>query len=244
MDGNSKDFVELVCRSLAMASAKGAVKSLATLSLQRPDGIESWSSTGMGTSADWALRYYTLHGFSGDRTRMNLLGYPGLLRDLSSPPPWITVEPEDCDGDVSEDRASELRPLVEHAQESTVDALVSCYGSELESEAFWMKHNFGRAMSAEAIKSRLDSFRERIVLAKVLGSDAYYAIFDAVFSFDEFTIAEGTPDLLVWLPEPDRSCWFFSEVKAPGDSLRSSQKGWLHHHWELVCGHYVITMLE
>ena len=244
MDGSSNDFVEVVRRVLSTRTVAGAAKFFPTVLLERPNGIKSWSSLGTGTSADWALAYYTYQGFMGERTRMNLFGYPGLLRDLSSPPPWVEVEPEDVDGDVEKERAAELRPLVEHAVEYTVDALVSAYRSELDSKAFWMKHNFGQASSPDVLKSSLDSFRELVAFAKVLGLDAYYAIFEAVFSFDEFTIAEGTPDLLIWLPHSDSPCWFFSEVKAPGDSLRQSQKAWLRQHWDLVRGHYLITMLE
>jgi hypothetical protein len=65
-----------------------------------------------------------------------------------------------------------------------------------------------------------------------------------VFDFDELTPAAGVPDLLVWLPKSDPALWFFSEVKGPGDSLRSTQKEWLYQHWEVVAGHFLLTILD
>jgi hypothetical protein len=171
---------------------------------------------------------------------MNLYGYPGLLRELSSPPPWTQVKQEDIDDDISKDRAYELRPFVVHAQEQSEECLVARYRAKQQHVAALLN----LPTYSDVAEAIMDSFRVLIGLAKVLGVELFDAIYDAVFKFDEFTLAPGTPDLLVWLPRQERSCWFFSEVKAPGDSLRNSQKEWLHKHWDLVCGHYLITILE
>ena len=102
----------------------------------------------------------------------------------------------------------------------------------------------GRPTASVVTEVGANSFQEFITLGKVLGVDLFDALYEAVFEFDEFTVAAGAPDLLVWLPRHEPSCWFFSEVKAPDDSHRTSQKGWLHQHWDLVRGHYLIAVLE
>jgi hypothetical protein len=244
MDGTPNNVIELVCRSLAASARAGAVTCVPTLLIERPHGLLSWSSTNVSTSSDLALAYYCSQGFLGDRTRMNLYGYPGLLRDLSNPPPWIEVEMEDVDGDISAERANELRSLVVQAQEHDEEWLVARYRSEQQYKSSVLERFMGRPTASLVTETGADSFRELITLAKVLGVDLFDALYEAVFEFDEFTVAAGAPNLLVWLPRYEPSCWFFSEVKAPGDSLRMSQKGWLHQHWDLVRGHYLITVLE
>jgi len=192
-----------------------------------------------------ALAYYCSQGFFGDRTRARLSphGYPGLLRDLSSPPPWVEVEPDDLGGNISPQRGAELRPLVLIAHEDSEEALVARYRSEDGRHASVLDRIFGHNASVALQELSVDSFRRRVALAKSLGVEAFSAVHEAVFSFDEFTVAEGAPDLLLWLPgQPP--LWFFSEVKARGDSIRASEEGWLHQHWELVRGHYSITVLE
>lgn len=87
-----------------------------------------------------------------------------------------------------------------------------------------------------------DIERKHDALRSALGEADLDAVLEAVFDFDEFTPAAGVPDILVW--SVDASCWFFSEVKAPGDSLRPSQTKWLKQHHHLVRGHYVLTILE
>lgn len=77
-----------------------------------------------------------------------------------------------------------------------------------------------------------------------MGVDGFARVYDSVFDFDEFDVKSGTPDLLVWLSVQSSSLWFFSEVKAPGDYLGNTQKGWLHEHWDTMRGHYCLTILE
>jgi hypothetical protein len=245
MHERQNDVVELVRRSLASCATAGSITSLPTFLIQKPRELEPPSSTDGGVAADVALGYYCSQGFSGDRTRarLSLQGYPGLLRDLSGPPSWVEVEPEDAEGDISPERAQELRPLVQLAQEYSEEFLVSRYRTERGGHASVLDRIVGQPASMVVHELLVDCFRQRIALAKSIGIEVFSAVYEAVFSFDEFTVAEGAPDLLLWLPgEP--SFWFFSEVKASGDSLRASQKGWLYQHWELVRGHYSITALE
>src|SRR5262245_15904100 len=79
-----------------------------TLLIRRPPGLATWASAGSRTSADLALGYFGTGGFEGDRTRLNTYGYPGLLRELGSPPPWVEIDPEDVEGMISAERQSEL----------------------------------------------------------------------------------------------------------------------------------------
>ena len=139
------------------------------------------------------MAWYQQSGFISDRTRMNLHGYPGLLRDFHYA--------RFTDG--------EHEPPIEYSP------AVTELRAELERE---------RSALRTALSAGLDS------------------VFDAVFDFDEFTPAAGAPDILVWAP--DASCWFFSEVKASGDSLRPSQTAWLRQHRDVVHGHYILTILE
>ena len=188
MDEKQNNVVELIRRSLAASSGAQGVKGVPILLIERPDGLQSWSSTDAGTSADLALAYYYSHGFLADRTRMNLYGYPGLLSTLSNPPPWIEVEPEDVDGGISEDRADELCPLIVHAQEHAVESLVSRYRSEQQHKALVLERFVGLASSSVVTEVGADSFRDLVGLAKVLGVALFEAIYDAVFEFDEFTL--------------------------------------------------------
>jgi hypothetical protein len=245
MHERQNDVVELVRRSLSSCATAGAITSVPTFLIPEPREFKSPSFTDGGIAADVALAYYCSQGLSGDRTRarLSLQGYPGLLRDLSGPPPWVEVQPEDVEGDISPERAAELRPLVVFAQEHNEESLVARYRTERGRHASVLDRVVGQTASAAVQELSVDSFRQRVALAKFLGVEVFSVIYEAVFSFDEFTVAEGVPDLFLWLPgEP--SFWFFSEVKASGDSLRASQKRWLHQHWELVRGHYSITALE
>lgn len=236
-----KDLVEMIHHSLAASSAADSLTCLPAFLIQCP-----YKQADLGTAADWALTYYSSIGLYGDRTRMNLWGYPGLLRDLSAPPPWVEVKPEDVDGDISHERALELRSLIMYAQEHSEEELVARYQASVEHKASVLQPFLGISPDANSIiiDFEADSFRQVISLAKSLGVETFEAIYEAVFDFDEFSVASGTPDIFLWLSGQGQSLWFFSEVKAPGDSLRNSQKAWLHEHWKLVCGHYALTILE
>lgn len=99
-------------------------------------GVESLPSEqteGTLSVEDRVLVWVRRNGLRGDRTRMNLNGYPGLLRDLFSPPPWIEVRVEDMEEDVAEERVLELRPLYVHCAEYGYD-LLSHYHAFLEQQ--------------------------------------------------------------------------------------------------------------
>src|SRR5437667_11925868 len=110
-----------------------------------------------------------------------------------------------------------------------------------------MQMAFGESASiVTATTMEAASFRRLVAFAKFFGVETFNAVWQAVFDFDEFTPAPGAPDLLVWLlPKAagEPGLWFFSEVKGPRDSLRNSQKEWLYQHWEVVSGHYLLTIL-
>ena len=237
--------IESIRSSLASSSAAGFLTSLPTFLIQRPSALESWRIRGHSTSADFALAFYNSLGFDGDRTRKNLLGYPGLLRELSNPPPWVHIEPEDMDGDLEANRARELRSLILHTQNSRDQELVALFRAELESINSPLRRFAGlSSISPIAADTRMESFRQVLSLARALGSDGFETVYNAVFDFDEFEVKSGAPDLLLWLPDKTPPLWFFSEIKAPGDYLGTSQKGWLHDHWETLRGHYCLTVLE
>jgi len=148
---------------------------------------------------------------------------------------------------ISEERAHELRSFIYHAQEHSDFDLLKLIQDGQKSFDFWSEYLTGRKSVPGAAELRAElreeSFLELVALAKALGVDSFNSVFDAVFDFDEFSVAPGAPDLLVWLHKPSTSFWFFSEVKAPGDSLRITQKEWLWQHWNVVRGHYLLTII-
>jgi hypothetical protein len=99
----------------------------------------------------------------------------------------------------------------------------------------------------QVYKLEEERFREKIALARLLGvnlADLYKAIFYEIDGiYEDVLVSAGAPDLLVWFPSRDAGFWFLSEVKAPGDYLRESQKLWINQNWSIVCGHYLVTML-
>lgn len=116
--------------------------------------------------------------------------------------------------------------------------------ADIEDNEYGGIHSYPPELTSYIEESRAQSLPEKLALSHALGTDALDLAFDAVFEFDEFNVAPGVPDILIWLHTPELSCWFFSEVKAPGDSLRVSQTEWLSQHWKFVRGHYLLTLLE
>jgi hypothetical protein len=108
----------------------------------------------------------------------------------------------------------------------------------------WINVNpLPQKLTLEIKQLRERSSRELRWLGFALGP-LFDDILNAVFNFDEFSVAPGVPDILVWLHAEELSCWFFSEVKGPNDSLRRSQTDWLDQHWGLIRGHFLLTILE
>lgn len=241
MEERPNSMVAAIRNALSTCAQEGVATCFPTI-LLRGTGLES-----KGTkypSAEVALAYYAMQGFESDRTRMNLNGYPGMLRDLNSPPPWVEVEPDDVDEPLSKQRLHELRPLIRWANETSEDNLILAWNAMRQEQGRAASIVLGQSCSITNSTYGEEAFRQLLTLAKSVGSETFGAIFNAVFDFDEFTPAAGAPDLLVWLPRSEPALWFFSEVKGPGDSLRDSQKQWLHQHWNTVRGHYLLTILD
>lgn len=97
------------------------------------ESLPSEQTEGTLTVEDRVLVWARRNGLRGDRTRMNLNGYPGLFRDLFSPPPWVEVRVEDTEENVAEERVLELRPLYVHCAEYGYD-LLSHYHAFLEQQ--------------------------------------------------------------------------------------------------------------
>lgn len=237
--------IDVIRSSLATGAASRFLTSLPTFLIRRPSQLDSWKVVGHSTAADFALAFYSSIGLDGERTRKDLLGYPGLLRELSNPPPWVELEPEDIDGDLDPQRARDLSSLILQTQSSSNEELVAFFRAELEERNSLLRRFIGLpSVSAIVVDNRIESFRRLLSLARALNLSGFETVYDSVFDFDEFDVKSGVPDLLLWLPDQIPSLWFFSEVKAPGDYLGSSQKSWLHEHWGILRGHYCLTVLE
>jgi hypothetical protein len=211
-------------------------------------------------AADAALRYYWAHGFAGDRSRMNQHGYAARLRDLQAPPPWVTVEMEDCEGDISDERRIQLRPFVQQVQGSSDEAILSRFRdyqkekwdtvqAVLERHFLYPRQGEESLFREKIIADEEALFRQTIILARLLGVDVASSLYDAVFDeydgiYEDILVSAGAPDLLVWLPNKNTGFWFLSEVKAPGDYLSKNQRAWLNQNWNVVRGHYLVTQLE
>ncbi len=92
--------------------------------------------------------------------------------ELQSPPPWVTVEMEDCEEQISAERNLELRALAEQIQNLTDEELLERFrGHKAEQSKVLSKYvqidpNFLK-MKAEFEQ---DSFRNLVGLARTLGS--------------------------------------------------------------------------
>jgi len=196
------------------------------------------------TMADLAIRYFLRLGLNGDRTRQDLYGYPGLLRDLTAPPPWVEVTYEDIDGLESVDHTAALQPLYIQANETDPQLLIEEYRKHLENQHTRLR-NVGLGLLAFPGTDDLsvERFRQELELARCIGGEHFEPIFHSVFQFfDDFIVMAGVPDLLVW-SEPER-LWFFAEVKGPRDSLRRSQDAWIRTNWDTIRGRFALVLLD
>ncbi|WP_158925140.1 VRR-NUC domain-containing protein [Acidisphaera sp. S103] len=237
---------EAIRQSLSASCRADGVKCFPTISIE-PSGISI--RRGKEPAADVALRYYLAHGFAGDRSRMNVHGYAKILRDLQTPPPWVTVEMEDSIGTLSPARALQLSPLSQQITDVDDGAILARFDEHQKQK--WattaeILKNVDSSFITSAMERDRQEFYNLIALGKILGPDRSSTLYEAVFDeveeiYEDIIVAAGSPDLLVWSPDPERGFWFFSEVKAQGDSLSASQKAWLDQNWETVQGHYLIT---
>jgi hypothetical protein len=237
------DFTAFVRTLLAASERNGSTLGMPTLLVDCP--LIRQKRKGV-ISADLAIDFFKAVGFAADRTKMNMEGYPGLLRDLNSPAPWVVVEMDNIDGPFDSERAVELTPLIDRLASEDVQNLMFNWKvnretkcREIELLGFPIS-----ACSAEATAIMENSFRELLSLGGALRQTAFDDVWETIFDFDELSVASGSPDLLVWLPFGDPPLWFFTEVKGPGDSLRQSQIEWITKHWQVIKGHFLVTQLH
>jgi len=187
-------------------------------------------------AANIALKFYKTNGLVGDIGDKNGYCYAAILRDLLLSSPWVK---DDCFWDT--EQKVKHRPFLLDAIENNDDTLLEkfrCHYENIDPPFF------GR--ESEITKM----FCDKIALARLLGSmELFLNLYKSVFadvngSPDGFFLAAGAPDLLVWYPDKDNGFWFLSEVKAHGDYLSHSQKSWLDRNWDLVRGHYLLTVLQ
>jgi hypothetical protein len=125
-----------------------------------------------------------------------------------------------CAGQPSKERLLELRPLIQQANETAAETLVSTFLSERRHARAVAERFLGVDSSpAQDLvdEASATAFRELVTLAKALGVETFDRIFEAVFDLDlgdEFSVAAGAPDLFIWRPTLTPAVWFFSEVKA------------------------------
>jgi hypothetical protein len=152
------------------------------------------------TRADVAIAYLSRSGFKCDRTRMNLRGYPGLLRELNEPPPWIEVTPEDVEGPLPSAREHELRPLYIQANEAPVCDLAGRFRDHLEGRQSTMT-NIGIELPAD-IDALVELFEEKIELARCLGVTDFESLYNAVLISTSSLRLQGRPTYLYGIRSP------------------------------------------
>jgi hypothetical protein len=244
----SHSLIPAVRSILGMLISCDGASSLPTLLIDHAEH----SKLSAYPAAERAMSYLNDAGFDCDRTRMNLYGFPGLLRDLASPPPWLYVEMEDVVGEISSERATDLRPLFDYIHDTDATKLAALFDEwrqDLRASRKFLHSEVGDSMPSRETSLALEaaaseSFSRLTALGQAIAPSEFCGIWNAVFGFDEFTLSPGVPDLLVWLPKASPGCWFFVEVKAHGDYLSHAQKEWLRSNLNVVRGHYLLVLLE
>lgn len=239
-------LLEVIRGSLATASRVGDTIVFPTVVMRSP----AFGRTQVkgNARADIAIAALRASGFACDRTRMDQFGYPGVLRDLSSPAPWFRVEIEDCEDKISDERQAQLRPMYLRANEQTAEELLAEFRAMQRDSESWQKEYVARKLKGLsdfidfANDCARDGFEETLSLARSIGTSEFGAVCEAVFPVDDQDVAIGAPDLLVWNSES--AIWFFAEVKGPRDHLRESQVMWLRENWERIGGRFVLLILS
>jgi hypothetical protein len=250
------ELADLIRSSLSSCSRRGSVISFPSLLISSAHGrLQALRSAG-AKSADVAAGLFQQLGFRADRTRMNLYGYPGLFRDLAAPPPWAEMVPGDgegptprngeCDGEGPTPRNGECdgEALYQLVSQFSSSELCARYRSHLDEGHGQRGEMSGPSDYAAIMEHQMAHFKDVLGLARCIGADWFQDVAEAVFLYDEFSPYPGAPDLLVWLADSHDGLWFFAEVKAPNDSLRGSQRAWLHANWERIRGRFVQVLLE
>ena len=235
------DFVQLLIQSLQLG--RYTEEAIVVPSLLVPS--DSLQGAGKRVKIeDLVLEWFLKNDLDGDRTRMDLYGYPGLFRKLYQYPPWTEVEMEESVSGVSEERAHELQSLYLHCLEYG-EKLLETYREylDLEEEQIPEAVRFlGKAYIDESKKSKLLDLEREISLVRVLGLEAFESLYHAILTdYDEFRTVDGLPDLFLWHPNPTYHLWFFAEVKGPKDRLRESQAAWMRSFCKNIQGRVMIV---
>lgn len=184
-------------------------------------------------AADTALDFYKGNGFDGERSYVGTQGYATILNKLLSEPPWIAPD----FGDVSGPR------LIDEILDKSDEELLALHHAYYR-EMFDVVQENELHLVMDIMQAQ---FRSIVQLGRLLGTklnDLHDALFYSFDGLPEITLMPGAPDLLLWFPDAANGFWLFTEVKAPGDYLSSTQRGWLEHNWELLEGHFLITLLD
>ncbi len=162
------------------------------------------------------------------------------------------MEPEDCEGDLTKERADDLRSLYWQLKEHGPETMMSMYKKHFSSEHFWRQVILNDVLEKqkEISELRFDSFASVLELGECVAEEEFDGLIEAVFPYyedpseigREARHASGAPDVLVWNSE--ESFWFFAEVKGPNDGLRQSQKDWIWTNWNLIRGKFVLIYLN
>jgi len=211
----------------------------------------------LDSAAKQALEYYQINGLAGDLAKFESANdYARSIRSVNSEPPWInSFKIEEVNGDISSEREFELRPLTRYVQDTNDEFLLKTFQNFLlerkarieaslgfktdKNDSFWSSNQ----------KMEENEFRSLICLAKALGPEMAYDLEQILLcSFgpdsNGITLGAGAPDLLLWSLDEKNPFWFFSEVKAHGDYLNRNQKNWISNHWNIIQGHFLLTILE
>ena len=202
-------------------------------------------------AADIALAYLQMHRIFADRVRMNIYGFPGLLRDLSNPPPWIEITPEDCLYPQSPDRQADCDALIAQLKRYGTNVILDRHEEFLLEEnqrRAWTVAERGLGERTPSVNRHLEdskrqSFYEVVSLASSLELTEFDALRNSVFALDEFTVAPGVPDLMLWFENSGEWTWALAEVKAHGDYLSHRQHEWLYENWSTISGHFLLLSL-
>jgi hypothetical protein len=196
------------------------------------------------TMADLAVGFFKGAGLYCERSKaIPTRGYPNTFRDLTAPPPWITVTPEDTEGVTSPQREQELRPLYLQANEFDTETLLHKLQEHLAPEYQWLERFRSALLAQKVIDHQIDAFEQKLALARCLGVNTFEAIWEVIADpQDDFILEPGIPDVFVWSQTPP--IWLFAEVKGPRDSLRSSQVSWLKSNWETIRGRFVLVLIR
>jgi hypothetical protein len=235
--------VQKIQHSLSASGAIDGAISFPTLLIENSRATKTTLA-----AADQALEYFRRSGLSGYRSTRNQRGYGMVIRSLNSEPPW--VESIKMGEEMSPERETQLRPLTIHVHETSDEVLFELMHQNLlkRDADMGLGQPLDNVCRELGQPTRLDEFMSLVALARLLGPAVAYDLEQLIlyeFGVDSsgFQVGAGAPDLFLWASNGECKFWFFSEVKAPGDYLTANQKSWLPQHWEVVQGHFLLTIL-